>query len=63
VLPAVELRQWLLTMPFAWRKRLGYDGRLVSWLTRLFVLVLVPSSLVQIQWGFGIRGRNGALSD
>jgi hypothetical protein len=25
VLPAVDLRQWVLTVPFAWRKRLGYD--------------------------------------
>ena len=25
VLPPVDLRQWVLTVPFAWRKRLGYD--------------------------------------
>ena len=37
VLPAVDLRQWVLTVPFAWRKRLGYDGRLMSALTRIFV--------------------------
>jgi hypothetical protein len=38
VLPAaVPLRQWVLTVPFALRKRLGYDGRLLSALTRLFV--------------------------
>jgi hypothetical protein len=23
------LRQWVLTVPFAWRKRLGYDGPLL----------------------------------
>jgi len=38
VLPeGVPLRQWVLTVPFAWRKRLGYDGALLSTLTRLFV--------------------------
>jgi hypothetical protein len=26
--PEVGLRQWVLTVPFAWRKRLAYDGRL-----------------------------------
>ena len=33
---AVPLRQWVLTMPFAWRKRLAYDGALWSALTRVF---------------------------
>ncbi len=37
VLPQVALRQWVLTVPFAWRKRLGYDGPLLSALTRMFV--------------------------
>jgi hypothetical protein len=35
--PGVPLRQWVLTVPFAWRRRLGYDGALLSALTRLFV--------------------------
>jgi hypothetical protein len=30
VLPAVALRQWVLTFPYAWRKRLGYDASLLS---------------------------------
>lgn len=37
VLPKVALRQWVLTVPFAWRKRLGYDGPLLSALTRVFL--------------------------
>jgi hypothetical protein len=37
VLPEVALRQWVLTFPFAWRKRLGYDGALLSALTSIFV--------------------------
>jgi hypothetical protein len=37
VLPEAPLRQWVLTVPFAWRKRLGYDGELLGALTRIFV--------------------------
>ena len=37
VLPRVALRQWVLTFPFAWRKRLAYDGELLGALTRIFV--------------------------
>jgi hypothetical protein len=37
VLPEVDLRQWVLTFPFAWRRRLGQDGALLGTLTRLFV--------------------------
>ena len=37
---AVPLRQWVLTMPFAWRKRLAYDGALASALTRVFTKVV-----------------------
>ena len=34
----MPLRQWVLTMPFAWRKRLAYDGALASALTRVFTM-------------------------
>ena len=37
VLPEVALRQWVLTFPFTWRRRLATDGALLSDLTRLFV--------------------------
>ena len=37
VLPEVALRQWVLTFPFAWRRRLARDGALFADLTRLFV--------------------------
>jgi hypothetical protein len=37
VLPEVDLRQWVLTFPFAWSRRLGQDGALLGTLTRLFV--------------------------
>ena len=37
VLPSEPLRQWVLTFPFAWRSRLGFDAALFSAVTRLFV--------------------------
>jgi hypothetical protein len=37
VLPEVALRQWVLTFPFPWRRRLAQDGALLGALTRLFV--------------------------
>jgi len=36
-LPEVPLRQWVLTFPFSWRRRLAHDGELLGALTRLFV--------------------------
>jgi Transposase zinc-binding domain/Putative transposase len=41
VLPPVGLRQWVLTFPHAWRKRLGYDAPLLSTLTSLFVKTMI----------------------
>jgi len=37
ILPETDLRQWVLTFPFAWRRRLGQDGALLRTLSRLFV--------------------------
>jgi hypothetical protein len=37
VLPEVALRQWVLTFPFPWRRRLAQDGALLGALTRIFV--------------------------
>jgi len=35
--PDVPLRQWVLTVPFVLRPRLGYDGKLLGAVTRIFV--------------------------
>ena len=40
VLPETGLRQWVLTFPFPWRRRLAQDGVLLGKLTRIFVEVL-----------------------
>jgi hypothetical protein len=37
VLPEVALRQWGLTFPFPWRRRLAQDGAQDGALTRIFV--------------------------
>jgi len=37
VLPETGLRQWVLTFPFPWRRRLAQDGALLGKLTRIFV--------------------------
>jgi hypothetical protein len=37
VLPQTGLRQWVLTFPFSWRRRLAQDGALFGRLTRIFV--------------------------
>ncbi|CAN5675221.1 hypothetical protein BH09MYX1_BH09MYX1_58110 [soil metagenome] len=37
VLPRVALRQWVLTFPFQWRRRLAQDGELLGVLSRIFV--------------------------
>jgi len=60
VLPEVALRRWVLTFPFAWRKRLAMDGRLLSALTRIFV------TSVQALYGGALRamtapGKTGAV--
>jgi hypothetical protein len=41
VLPPVALKQWVLTFPYAWRKRLGYDAPLLSALTGIFVKTMI----------------------
>ncbi len=60
VLPTgVPLRQWVLTVPFAWRKRLGYDGPLLSALTRLFVKTVLDFYRARV--GGAARGQSGAV--
>ena len=54
VLPETGLRQWVLTFPFAWRRRLSQDGALLGKLTRIF--------LETVQTFYAQRGeREGAL--
>jgi hypothetical protein len=43
VLPAVPVRQWVLTLPFALRYRLAYDAQLASEVLHLFVRAVFRS--------------------
>ena len=52
VLPRVALRQWVLTFPFGWRRRLAQDGELLGHLSRIFV------STVAAFYG----GKTGAMT-
>ena len=63
VLPkAVPLRQWVLTFPFGWRKRLAQDGRLFGELTRLFVET-VSAFYAKRAAGHGANGaKTGAVT-
>jgi Putative transposase/Transposase zinc-binding domain len=62
VLPEVDLRQWVLTFPFAWRLRLGQDGALLSTLTRLFVRT-VQAFYAQRAAASGVSGaKTGAVT-
>jgi len=61
VIPKVPLRQWVLTVPFAWRSRLGFDGALLGAVVRKLadaVLAFYRRRLVEED---GIKGQSGAV--
>lgn len=60
VLPSsVPLRQWVLTFPYAWRSRLGYDAPLLSALSRLFVQTVLE---FYARRGGGKRDQSGSVT-
>jgi putative transposase len=63
VLPeGVPLRQWVLTFPFPWRKRLAYDGKLLSALTRIFITTVLAFYQERTATKSGGRlGQSGAV--
>jgi hypothetical protein len=60
VLPPVALRQWVLTFPYAWRKRLGYDAALLSALTGIFIKTVL-AFYRQKSGGAQAGGKSGAV--
>lgn len=56
VLPEAPLRQWVLTLPFAWRKRLGYVAPLVAVTTPL----CAPLTATCCVFGLGCGSALGA---
>ncbi len=61
VLPAVPVRQWVLTFPFAWRSRLGFDAPLFGALTRLFVQTVLAFYTERLKEKSGVGGKSGAV--
>ncbi len=61
VLPTEPLRQWVLTFPFAWRSRLGFDAALFSAVTRLFVQTVLRFYTQRMKKAGVVRGQSGAV--
>jgi hypothetical protein len=62
VLPAVPLRQWVLTLPFALRSRLAYDGELLGRVGRLFSDSLLGFYRRRMAHEGLARGRSGVMN-
>ena len=61
VLPSEPLRQWVLTFPFAWRSRLGFDAALFSAVPRLFVQTVLRFYTQRMKKAGVARGQTGAV--
>jgi hypothetical protein len=61
VMPKVPLRQWVLTVPFAWRSRLGFDGRLLGTVVRKFADAVLSFCRRRLGEEDGAVGQSGAV--
>ena len=61
VLPPAPLRQWVLTFPFAWRSRLGFDAKLLGALTRIFVQTVLGFYTKRMTREGVAAGQSGAV--
>lgn len=61
VMPKVPLRQWVLTVPFAWRARLGFDGPLLGAVVRKFTDAVLAFYKRRLSEDYGIHGQSGAV--
>jgi len=61
VLPTVALRQWVLTVPFPWRKRLAYDGALLGAVTRICVSTVLGFYRERLRKEGVTGGQSGAV--
>jgi len=61
VLPPSPLRQWVLTVPFAWRARLAYDGELLSAVTRVCVSTILAFYGARMKFDGVTGGQSGAV--
>lgn len=63
VLPETGLRQWVLTFPFPWRRRLAQDGALFGQLTRIFVETVAAALRSQLVHEPEVETRNRKRMD
>ena len=61
VMPKVALRQWVLTVPFAWRSRLGFDGALLGTVVRKFADAVLAFYRRRLGEANGVKGQSGAV--
>jgi hypothetical protein len=55
------LRQWVLTVPFAWRARLAYDGELLGAVTRIAVSTVLGFYTARMNKEGIVHGQSGAV--
>jgi hypothetical protein len=61
VMPKVALRQWVLTVPFAWRGRLGFDGELLGAVVRKLADAVLAFYRRKVAAADGVVGQSGAV--
>jgi hypothetical protein len=61
VLPPAPLRQWVLTVPFAWRARLAYDGELLGAVTRVCTSSILSFYTDRMKREGFAHGQSGAV--
>jgi hypothetical protein len=61
VLPPAPLRQWVFTIPFAWRARLAYDGELLGTVTRVCVSTILSFYTDRMKKEGFAGGQSGAV--
>jgi hypothetical protein len=61
VLPPAPLRQWVLTVPFAWRARLAYDGELFGAVTRVCTSSILAFYAARMAKEGIASGQSGAV--
>ena len=57
----MALRQWVLTVPFPWRKRLAYDGALLGAVTRICVSTVLGFYRERLRKEGVTGGQSGAV--
>ncbi len=63
VLPAVPVRQWVLTLPYPLRYRCAWDARLMTEVLRAFLRSLFADQRRRARQIFGVqRGQNGSVT-